>query len=744
MSGGSQAIFGRWGPRRPRLADWGGRVVRPALERLFSRSGLHSFESRPARSQLATLESAVRSGRESYVLGISTGTHNSGAALVRICASGAVELVCNEEEERYTAVKHCMDYPSHSIEAIRRRLAELGVEPGELAACVSSWDYAPAFVTFFVRPLLEEAPASLAIARHELQSDVVSQDIAALRNAPRRLAEQLGLNGRMPTIGMRHHDCHAYFSYAVSPFAREREPTMALVADGTGDDASTSLYACQPDRLTLLSAQGTSILDSLGAMYGYLSSTQGGWPLLSSEGRYMGAAAWGNGDRLTNRYYRRLKHLLHFGAGGEVHLNRALVNWTRASWVEPYSEELLDILGEPIPLAEMWHPDAVLNVEDVRHPEITQARVDKAAAVQMVFEDALVHIVEHLIRTTGSHRLVLSGGTALNCVANMRLLESFDEHWYAREMGRPNTRLHLWVPPTPGDAGAPLGAAYAFAMRAGAMPGAPLRHAFHCGHSPTVGEIRAAIRAAPAARALALGDCSDPQTLARVADLLAYAVAGGRVVGLYQGPSETGPRALGHRSILANPCDPAIRRVLNERVKHRELIRPLAPMLTRAAAERFFHLHAGASDDDYNAYNYMVLTARARPGTREAIPAVIHRDGTGRLQIVRPDVDPLCHAFLLAMGRRVGVEASVNTSLNVGAPIAHTPTQALATLERARGMDGLLMIGAEGEAMLVWLDDRAAARERLLESVREWARESGEAPPTLLDSLPRPVPASAG
>jgi carbamoyltransferase len=262
-------------------------------------------------------------------------------------------------------------------------------------------------------------------------------------------------------------------------------------------------------------------------------------------------------------------------------------------------------------------------------------------------------------------------------------------------------------------------------MTAGARPGPSLRHAFYCGSPSPTAEIEAAVGAEPTLASMSLGDCSEPERLAQVADLLAHSLANDRVIGLYQGASETGPRALGHRSILANPRNPETRRLLNERVKHRELIRPLAPMLTRAAAERLFYLQPGASADDYNAYNYMVLTARARPEARELIPAVIHRDGTGRLQIVRPDVDPLCHEMLLAMGRRVGVEASVNTSLNVGAPIAHTPAQAIETLMRARGMDGLLMISAEGHAFLVWQRDRAEASHRLMESVQAWAAETG-------------------
>jgi carbamoyltransferase len=723
MGGGANAIFGRWGPKHPRLADWGSRAATAGVNRFFTSCGLHRFESAVGRAHTAALQQTLRAGRAAYVLGLNTTAHNAGAALVRVSERAGVELICNEEEERYTAIKHYAEYPEHSIETVKRHMQALGVAPSELVACVSSWDYAATTGYVLVRSALEEGLVSMV--PRELPDTLIPRDKRSLPKTPTRLGKQLGLAQPIPIVGMRHHDSHAYFSHGVSPFAGTADPVMVLVADGSGDDAATSLYCCTAGELSLLSKQGTNPLDSLGTMYGVLSSTQGGWPPLSSEGRYMGAAAWGDGNRLTNRYYRRLQNLLHLGPDGEVHLNRALANWTRAGWVKPYTEELIDILGEPIPLAEMWHPDAVLNVEQINHSEITRERVDKAAAVQMVFEDALVHITDHLIRTTGSHRLVMTGGTALNCVANMRLLECFDASWYERHLGRKDTRLHLWMPPIPGDAGTPIGAAYAFAMRAGARPGAPLRHAFYCGLPPATAAIRAAVNAEPAAGSMALGDCSDPEHMARVADLLAYLVAHDGIMGIYQGIAETGPRALGHRSILANPCNPHSRRLLNERVKHRELIRPLAPMLTRAAAERFFHLEEGASDDDYNAYNYMVLTAHARPEAHERIPAVIHHDGTGRLQIVRPEVDPFCHEFLVAMGRRTGAEASVNTSLNVGAPIAHTPAHALETLKRARGMDGLLMVGEDSHATLVWLEDRSDARERLLESVDAWVRETG-------------------
>ena len=128
----------------------------------------------------------------------------------------------------------------------------------------------------------------------------------------------------------------------------------------------------------------------------------------------------------------------------------------------------------------MWNPDAVLDVESLRYKPDTRDRVDKAAATQMVFEDALIHIVDYWVRATGSDRLVLTGGAALNAVANMRLLEHFDENYYDRALRR-STRLHLWAPPVPGDSGVTIGAAYAFASSIAAGVGQPLEHAFYCG-----------------------------------------------------------------------------------------------------------------------------------------------------------------------------------------------------------------------------------------------------------------------
>ena len=376
-----------------------------------------------------------------------------------------------------------------------------------------------------------------------------------------------------------------------------------------------------------------SMFDSLGAFYSVISSTQGGWTWLSSEGRYMGAAAWGDMNRASNPYYARLRNVLDFGKRGEVRINRALANWYCDPFDHPYKAALIDILGEPLKPDQLWNPDAVLRVEDIHHRPDTKDRLDKAAATQLVFEDAMIHVVDHLLRSTGASRLVLTGGVALNAVGNMRLLEHFDEAWFSNAQQR-KARLHLWVPPTPGDPGVPIGAAWLFAHLAGSPRGAPMTHAFYCGLPPSQEDIAAALGADDIA-SKRIGDISTAEGRDAVADLMAFMVAHNGVIALYQGAAETGPRALGHRSILANPCDAEARELLNERVKYREAIRPLAPMATLEAAKEYFELLEGASDAGYNAYNYMVLTAQSKPHAREKIPAVIHADGTGRIQIVR-------------------------------------------------------------------------------------------------------------
>jgi carbamoyltransferase len=665
----------------------------------MQRAGFHRLGSAFAEQRIAEARERLGRGETLYLAGIGApGTHNSGVALVDVTLAGGPRLILNNEEERFSGNKHTSEYPRESIDAMVAALRGMGRDVGDIFAWLTTWDYT-ALVGTIARTVLEEMPQSLKLLRTTEAAGFDGRRMDQMTRTPKILARQLGLSARVPLILMPHHDNHAWFSYAASPFADDGEPVAVAVLDGTGDLGSVSLYVVEGGAIRQLYCND-SMFDSLGAFYSVISSTQGGWTWLSSEGRYMGAAAWGDMNRASNPYYAALREVLQFGRGGEVRLNRAMANWYADPFNHPYKPALADILGEPLKPAQLWNPDAVLRVEDIKHRPNTQDRLDKAAATQLVFEDAMIHVVDHLLRATGASRLVLTGGVALNAVGNMRLLEHFNEAWFARVQKR-KARLHLWVPPVPGDPGVTIGAAWRFAQLAGAPRGAPMTHAFYCGLPPTRTEIEAALVADDIASQW-IGEAATEPGRDAIADLMAFIVAQGGVIALYQGAAETGPRALGHRSIFANPCDAEARERLNERVKYREAIRPLAPMATLEAAKQFFELEDGASDADYNAYNYMVLTARSKPNARRKIPAVIHADGTGRIQIVCAEDDPLAYAYLKALGRRVGVEMSVNTSFNVAGPIAQTPQQAIDTLRRSRGLDAVMLVADDGAVHAAW------------------------------------------
>ena len=192
----------------------------------------------------------------------------------------------------------------------------------------------------------------------------------------------------------------------------------------------------------------------------------------------------------------------------------------------------------------MWNPDAVLRVEDIKHKENTQERLDKAAATQMVFEDALMHLVRAFYQRNrhspaGAHRWNRRSMPWAICESS----STFDENFFRREPGG-NTRLHLWVPPVPNDAGVTIGAAYMGAYHAGYGVGAPIEHAFYCGASPTEHDIRAALTASPDIEWTELKSAASPDARGQFADFMAFMTAHDAIFALYQGAAETGPRAL--------------------------------------------------------------------------------------------------------------------------------------------------------------------------------------------------------
>ena len=300
----------------------------------------------------------------------------------------------------------------------------------------------------------------------------------------------------------------------------------------------------------------------------------------------------------------------------------------------------------------------MLRVEDIHHRPDTKDRLDKAAATQLVFEDAMIHVVDHLLRATGANRLVLTGGVALNAVGNMRLLEHFDEAWFA------NSAAAQGPPASVGAADAGRrrrdhrrGLAVRASGRRAARRADDARVLLrHCRRRRRTSRRRLRPTTSPRS---AIGDISTPEGRDAVADLMAFIVAHkrhrSRCIRARPRPARARSAIARSSPILAIPKRASGSTSASNTAKRSGRWRRWRRWKRRS---EYFDLLEGASDADYNAYNYMVLTARSKPHARDKIPAVIHADGTGRIQIVRAEDDPLTYAYLKALGRHIGVEMS--------------------------------------------------------------------------------------
>jgi len=334
-------------PRHPRLAAAGFHVALPIAEHLFQSRHIYRSTSKLAQERLRDIARRLAADEAVYLVGIGIGGfHNTGVALVELTGDGGLQIICNNEEERFSGKKHTTVFPQASLDALLEIMQRAGIRPEQIAAFLTTYDY-PVLVAAGVRTLLEEFPASVNLLRPGQSPGFDGNQFMQGLEAPERLRRQFGYDRPVPLIAMPHHDNHGWFSYCVSPFARDPQPVMVAVIDGSGDLGSISLYIAQAGRLRQLRCNA-SLFDSLGLFYGVISSTQGGWTFLSSEGRYMGAAAYGDLDRSTNRFYSQLQNLLCLQADGEIYLNRSLANWPRRMFREPYTKELIDILGTPI------------------------------------------------------------------------------------------------------------------------------------------------------------------------------------------------------------------------------------------------------------------------------------------------------------------------------------------------------------------------------------------------------------
>jgi carbamoyltransferase len=557
------------------------------------------------------------------ILGIVAKTHDSGVAFVR---DGEPELVL--EEERFNRIKKTQKFPKRALAA---GLEELRIGLEDVDLITTPWDLR-LLRRSFASLLLGHFPASLSLAlprSHTSQkNDIVFLNYFLARDLTRRF----GAKALPPIVNVAHHHAHAAM-FLVSPF----EEALVLVMDGYGDDCSSSAYLGRGNRLERL--WSTGIMNSAGLVYTFVTEYLG-FAGFGDEGKVMALAAYGG-----NTYVDRFRDVIRPTPDGGYAVNMDYFSYDIYGQLRPFKRKFLDTFGPP----------------RVPGESIADRHRDLAFALQTVTEEIVLHRVRTLLEQHPVRDLCVAGGVALNCVANARILEETDVR-------------RLWVPPCASDTGAPLGSAlWHYHHDLGHPRGYQLRHAL-LGKAYSDEEIVRALDVA----GLGYRRMGEDRLVARVARDL----ADGMIVGWFQGRFEMGPRALGNRSILADPRRPDMRDVLNAKVKQREPFRPFAPaVLVERAAELF---EIDQPDP------FMTLAPRVRPECRDRIPAAVHVDGTGRIQTVDRETNPRYYALIEEFGRLTGVPVLLNTSFNRSEPIVASPRDAIECYLES-GMDVLVL-----------------------------------------------------
>ena len=556
-----------------------------------------------------------------YILGINSAYHESAACLLR---DG--QPVAFAEEERFNRRKHGKPARVDNPDELPRQAIQFSLrQAGITLAQVDAIGY-----SFQPSERLRNVGLGEPVREGDWGSDAgeaLFQD--RLRAIPPALGEMAGTDVGSRFQWIDHHLCHAASAFLVSPF----EEAAVLTLDGIGEFSTSWLGHGQGTVLRALTQ--VRYPHSLGFLWEKLSQFLGFG--CYDACKIMALAGFGN----PKPFAASLATLISSNEEGELRLDAEKLRFRTDDFglLEP-SLGPRRRPGEPL----------------------TSRHSDLAAALQKATDKVFLDFATALSRRTGSRRLCLAGGVALNCVSNRVVQASglFDE---------------LYVQPAAHDAGTALGAAaWLWSQRAGGNRAFVLEHPYF-GPEYSEAEILAVL-------------AHHGRPYRRVADAAAEAaklIAEGLVVGWFQGRMEAGPRALGNRSLLADPRRPDMRDRINQKIKHREAFQPFAPAVIAECAADWFQLPSHSRSSDF-----MLFAYAARPWLAERIPAVLHVDGTSRIQTVRAETNPLFHRLISEFGRHTGVPMVLNTSFNDSEPIVCTPEDALRTFDATR-IDALVM-----------------------------------------------------
>lgn len=560
------------------------------------------------------------------VLGIHVG-HDSNAALI---VDGKV--VACVLEERFCRIKHYAGLPVQAI-AYCLEAGGIGIDDIDEIALTSKDTDGGVLRKLFDLELAQVKPEAMVDRVIDFFRDVYRQVRPPGVEVPPIYFPTWRSRKPIPARAVEHHLAHAASAFYTSG---RKEPTLVFTADGIGDDTSLAVWrATPPASFELLYREGAS--GSLGWFYGLV--TEGlGWWVGDGEGKTMGLAPYGS------------------TRGVEGVLDRFCPHYEGGRLAKPHDFGRLGFWGDVGTMH--WHFDEAPQIVEII---AKYGREAIAAEAQRVLEREMIAFVRHWLERERTRIACFAGGLMLNVKMNQRLWESgiFDVQY---------------IFPEAGDGGLAVGAAlFANAARGGKLATEPLQEIYW---GPSYGEDE--IEFILEERHLPYRRVDDPAVAA------AERLAQGKIVGWFQGRMETGPRALGGRSILMDPSKRENKDIINARVKFREAFRPFCPSMTPKAAAELLDPRARPE-------RYMITSFDVRPEQRDRIGAVVHADGTARPQIVEESINPLFYRLLCEFGARTGTECLLNTSFNIkGEPIVCTPREAIRCFFDT-GLDSLVL-----------------------------------------------------
>jgi len=562
-----------------------------------------------------------------YIIGIGCYYHDASACLIK---DG--RIVAAAEEERFTRKKHDTSFPIHSINFCLK-YEGITIEDVDYIAF-----YEKPFLKFerLLSQHLEEFPKSLKTFLSSTPS-WLNEKLRVTRAIKRKLKYKGDI------FFVEHHMAHAASCFLISPFKK----SAILTVDGVGEWTTTAYGIGEGNNIHLF--KEIRFPHSIGLLYSTLTAYLG-FSVNNSEYKVMGLSAWGDMNKKTNPYYQKLRKVVDIKPDGSYAMDMSYFVYHYKDRMP--SEKLCKLLGGPA---------------TKRGAEMTQRHKDIAAALQIITEEILEKILNHVYKETRCENIVIAGGVGLNSVYNGKILSQ-------------TPFKHIWIQPASGDGGASLGAAfYAYNTILGKKRVFVMEDAYLGPDYPT-SYIKKFL---DKYKIKYSSFKSEKELVQKVAKMIHE----NNIMGWFQGRMEWGPRALGSRSILSNAGNKEMQAILNLKVKHREKFRPFAPVVCEDDATKYFECDKPVPAPT----DFMLMVYPIVKQWQEKIPAVTHVDGSGRLQTIRRHQNPLYYDLIKEFGKLSGIPILINTSFNIrGEPIVCSPYDAYKCM-MGTGIDCLVM-----------------------------------------------------